>query len=768
MRTVRILSAWCLAMAIPVMAGAATIYVDKDAPGANNGSSWFNAFNYLQDGLAQASAGDTLRVAQGAYKPDDAIVPVTTGRMATFQLKNGVGIYGGYAGYGTPNPNNRNATLYKTILSGDLDGNDVIVEITDANLIDDLLKAPSRQDNAYTVVTGSGTEPNAVLDGFIITGGNANGPSDFPYMYERGGGLFSYRGSPTIKNCTFKVNAAASYGGALANYQGKPLIESCTFRANYSTGGGAGINNWASDATIRNCTFTWNNVYFQKWGGAMYNRDCNPKLEGCTFTDNYGGGEGGAISNDNSDANLVDCRFVGNVAGMGGAVENTNGCFPTFTQCTFVENSAGDWGGAMLNYNYSGPTLINCAFFANESGGAGGGVYNRYCQTNITLVNCLFDGNKASQTGGGLANFDTNIQLINCTFAANFSPSGNAVACEAGGPTSSTHVTLTNSILWDGGAEIVKSIDDVVTVTYSDVQGGAAGTGNIHLNPLFVDAWGFDMIAGNEDDDLRLAAHSPCIDAGANYAVPLEITVDLSGHVRFSDDPATVDTGNGSPPIVDMGAYEFGSSIVPPGNHAPVANAGPNQTVMADPDGFASVPLDGSASYDPDGDPLSYYWSWTLDGFPYQSNDVSPTIQLPVGQHTIYLVVYDGTDSSNPDQVVITVQEPQVPMEAALWIYPATIHRNGGYAYVIANATLIGVQSNEVNLTVPVTLSPGNVEEIYQSASNEVGGCKVHVVFNKSDVTAAIPQNGLITLTVTGRLTSGQAFVGSAAVWIMP
>jgi hypothetical protein len=98
-------------------------------------------------------------------------------------------------------------------------------------------------------------------------------------------------------------------------------------------------------------------------------------------------------------------------------------------------------------------------------------------------------------------------------------------------------------------------------VTYSDVRGGFAGEGNINLNPIFVDP-------GN--GDFHLSPGSPCIDAADNTAVPPDefdldgdnnttepLPFDLDSHARFVDDPNTTDTGNGDPPIVDMGAYEF-------------------------------------------------------------------------------------------------------------------------------------------------------------------------------------------------------------------
>jgi len=778
MRTAGILRACCLTIASTAAAWAAvppkTIYVDRDAPGASTGTSWLNAFNYLQDGLGSAIAGDTIRVAQGTYKPNEGTA-APTGRTATFQLKTGVKIYGGYAGYGAPIPNKRDVALYPTVLSGDLDGNDVIVEINDANLVRYLLTAPTRQDNAYNVVTGTGAEPNAVLDGFVIFGGNANGPDAWPYSGIRGGGLFSYggppasQGSPTVRNCTFTANAATDGGGALSNYQNESLIEKCTFKGNYSKKYGAGVTNSAANPVIVDCNFVWNNAYYNTDGGAVYCYDSNPVLSGCIFMENYGGQEGGALFSSYSDPNVMDCQFIGNSSDLGGgAVWNNTGAYPTFTRCTFIRNYTGEWGGAMANYSCT-PTLTACAFIGNKSNnGAGGAMYNR--GSTPLLVNCLFNGNTASETGGGLGNYNTDIRVINCTFAANFAPQGNAVGCEPGGTTDKSHVTLTNGILWDGGAEIYKSVDDVVDVTYSDVQGAWAGTGNIAANPLFVNAHGTDFISGNEDDNLRLAAHSPCIDAGANYALPIDVTVDLDGRTRFVDDPATANTGNGTPPIVDMGAYEFGSSPVPPANHVPVADAGADQTVFADLTGYASVALDGSGSYDVDGDSLSYYWSWTIGAHTYQTSGVSPTIQLPIGPHTITLFVFDGTDYSSADEVEITVEQQQAPLDADVWIYPYQIVRSGGSPYVYVIARLFDVHSNEVDLSVLLTLSPGGVQavsqDVYESTDSSGVTTTVLAIFHKSDVTGAIPQNGVITLTVTGQLTSGQAFTGTDAVKI--
>ena len=154
-----------------------------------------------------------------------------------------------------------------------------------------------------------------------------------------------------------------------------------------------------------------------------------------------------------------------------------------------------------------------------------------------TLTNCWFSRNTSNYRGGGMYSEDSDSTLTNCIFWGNSAPSG-------------TQLYVT------GGT---------ASVTYSCIEGGWAGTGNISGDPLCVDPDGADDIAGTEDDNLRLRPGSPCIDAGNNEAdidanssgvQPLPDT-DLDGNPRFVDDPATPDDGAGVPPIVDLGAYEY-------------------------------------------------------------------------------------------------------------------------------------------------------------------------------------------------------------------
>ncbi len=165
------------------------------------------------------------------------------------------------------------------------------------------------------------------------------------------------------------------------------------------------------------------------------------------------------------------------------------------------------------------------------------------------------------------------VHVLNGTLAANVAGKWGGGMMVTGAPNDQGLAIVTNSIAWGNAAglgtpeeqqiQVIAGAGDL-DIDYSDVQGwtGAfGGVGNIGSNPLFVDADGPDNDPGTVDDNLRLLAGSPCIDAADNSAVPQDITTDLDGNPRFVDDPSTPDSGNGVPPIVDMGAYEFQGAL---------------------------------------------------------------------------------------------------------------------------------------------------------------------------------------------------------------
>jgi predicted outer membrane repeat protein len=210
------ISIFLVVLAAGAAAAGRIIYVDDDATGANDGSSWVDAYNYLQDALADdansAEKPAEIRVAQGIYRPNQGLMAVSEfdWRTTTFQLINGVSLKGGFAGLGKPDPNARDIELYETILTGDLDGDDA--EVADAN---GLLGHITRVENSYHVLTACDIDPNATLDGFTIIGGNANGEEDKDIY---GGGIYCNNSFLEIINCTFQGNTSAKYGGAIHNH----------------------------------------------------------------------------------------------------------------------------------------------------------------------------------------------------------------------------------------------------------------------------------------------------------------------------------------------------------------------------------------------------------------------------------------------------------------------------------------------------------------------------------------------------------------------
>ena len=182
---------------------------------SEHGTSWSQAFTSLQSALAVAEAGEIIWVAAGTYYPDSG-----TDRTASFELVEGVTILGGFGGDET-NINERDWQANPTILSGDI------------GTINNI------SDNSYHVVIGG---DDAILDGFIIISGNANGSG----TNNRGGGIYNFNVSPTIKNCSILGNNA-EYGGGMYNDACMPQIVNCIFSGNTSSAdGGAMYNNQAN------------------------------------------------------------------------------------------------------------------------------------------------------------------------------------------------------------------------------------------------------------------------------------------------------------------------------------------------------------------------------------------------------------------------------------------------------------------------------------------------------------------------------------------
>ena len=495
------------------------IYVDADATvGANNGTSWPDAFLDLQLALDVAGPDDRIWVAEGTYKPT-AQHGGTGDRYRSFQMVNGVAIYGGFdptlddIGW-----DDRDWENNLTILSGDI------------GLPGDT------SDNGYHVVHhpfGTHLDNTAVLDGFTITGGNANGA--VPYNY--GGGMYNEGVSPTLSNVTFVDNWAASRGGGMYNgSESLPMLSDCTFTENSAAYSGGGMYNERASPTLTDCTFSGNFVEF--YGGGMYNYDSSPTLTNCTFVGNLAEQGGGGMINFESTVKLTDCTFGANLAALGGGILNDDSSLE-LTNCAFFGNTALLSGGGMYNTR-SSLGLLDCTFMDNSAEDGHGGGMSNDTGSSLELANCAFSRNSAENGyGAGMHNSGTSLMLTNCTFW------GNGAALQGGGMSNdASSPTVTNCILWgDFPDEIYNSAGSSPVVTYSDIQGGYPGTGNITDDPLLTSAY---------YGDFHLSTGSPCVDRGNNL-VPNLPDHDFEGDARVidgdADGMATVDMGVDEVPI---------------------------------------------------------------------------------------------------------------------------------------------------------------------------------------------------------------------------
>ncbi|MFD2561685.1 InlB B-repeat-containing protein [Aquimarina rubra] len=279
---------------------SSTVYVDKDATGATNGTSWTDAFITLESALEVVASGAEIWVAEGAYTPSTTNMDP---RQARFTIPNGAILYGGFNATETQ-LSQRDINTNITILSGDINGDD------NANILD---TEPTRQDNAYHVIVIEGNTKDVVVDGFTIANANST-VSDRAAIFtnpQTAGDEIT----ATIRNCIIENNSGSYVAGYWSDMPNIPTVysdvdfESCVVRNNFSRNNNTflvSVGNVKARGSIVNSLF-YDNIS-QNRASCLYIYSDSFEIINSTFANNTG-----------SNGNVISI-FSGSTVG---SIENT-------------------------------------------------------------------------------------------------------------------------------------------------------------------------------------------------------------------------------------------------------------------------------------------------------------------------------------------------------------------------------------------------------------------------------------------------------------
>ncbi len=540
------------------------IFVDgSSTAGDADGLTWETAFDDLHDGMAAAAGrvedddAETcdVWVAAGLYLPGDV------GEVeAAFEMAPGVHLYGGFAGSETER-DQRDWDANPTTLSGDLNGSGTL----------------STTDNARTVMIIDGID-GAVISGFTITGGASTVGSEtipehaggglylrsttveFSHLIiegnlaHRGGGIFGQSVSGHFHDLILRSNTCSGVGGGAHFYlSGELHFDELVVEGNGCTD--SGIHNHSGELFIENAHFLnnasralrpfntdlalWNVDFTQNQGRALYQTQGTADLLNVTFTENQSTVDGGAYGLFEVEALLREVTFTENHSDQRGGAIFAESSEVLVVGGRFEENTSDGRGAAIYAFADDDPdaeessiVLQNVYFVDNESGSWAGAL--KLWRSQSAVVNTVFHRNRAQGGGGGIYSRSSDLVVANSTFVGNHAESHPGAAVS-----SDEDWEAINTIFWgQTGTSIFGGAGDG-DFLHCVLEGGGAGENIVTEDPLFT-----------SDDDLRLQAGSPAIDAGhpttAEEFFPVDddgVPIDLAGNPRFVD-------------TIDIGAYE--------------------------------------------------------------------------------------------------------------------------------------------------------------------------------------------------------------------
>jgi hypothetical protein len=350
-------------------------HVDINAvdTGSNDGLTWDSAFLTLQDALAVVLENEDIWVAAGTYYPDEGGTQIDNDEFSTFTLKPGVGIYGGFIGDET-DLQARAPYVNLTILSGDIDGNDINIDGNDvAETVDDIAGL-----NAFQILNGVAIDAYAVLDGFTVTAGNA-----VDKTIDSGAGMFCNFGvaGPSINQVMFignyaSVRGAATYGCAQQVSNTQYINNKSDLRAGavYTSGG-------FMESVVFEGNFTSGNA------GALYNLNSPLTLINAAFIGNANGnGFGGAIRSEH-ELNIESSLFSGNRSVLGGAISMNGSEDLSLVNVTMTGNRATSIGGAIFSDSSGALNIVNSVIWNNQDPSGVGTADASIVNVNPTLTN---------------------------------------------------------------------------------------------------------------------------------------------------------------------------------------------------------------------------------------------------------------------------------------------------------------------------------------------------------------------------------------------